>query len=102
MLCVLPETVAQVVLNWQVCYHGGGNHFSDSFISAFFDIPQPPEHITVVLLVYCLKRWSIIMMNNALVVKGNCPQCLHIASKRAFFALGRFGVFQCEDLALVS
>lgn len=34
-------------------------------------IPQMPQHITVVLLIYCLTRWSILMMNNSLVDEEN-------------------------------
>lgn len=79
------------VLSWW------SHHLSDLFTSAFFS--HPANAATRHSSTTCLLSEEV---NNALVVKENCPQCRHIASKRAFFALGRFVVFQCEDLALVS
>lgn len=52
-------------------------------------IKKTPQNITVVLPVWCMTRWKILMMNNALSVEENCQQCLHLASTHSCFFRSR-------------
>lgn len=58
------------------------------------------QHILVVFLVYCLTRWSIFIMNNALSVKTISSIFTSLQLICAFFSFGEDRVFHCEKWAL--